>query len=252
MPPGIASTIFISGSSSDTGAVVIQGSDLEPALYVAAPPGKAVAVTVRNVDLVGSNLSTRSIVECEQKAELTILGSRVRDNAFNGITSNDCKLTLDALRILGLHERQVPLSPQLREALIAARVHERPRDEAAALSTRGAAWGPDGAWKALQSTLRRLNLPGERLHALRAFFVTILLSGNVPVHVVRELVGHGDLATTQGYAAIRAHDRGAGALVTAGGRRSGSWHEPGARDSMTGAPERTLGERVRRRALALR
>jgi len=100
------------------------------------------------------------------------------------------------------HERQVPLSPQLREALIAAGVDKRPRDEAAALSTRGAAWGPDGAWKALQSTLRKLNLPGERLHALRAFFVTILLSGNVPVHVVRELVGHGDLATTQGYAAI--------------------------------------------------
>jgi hypothetical protein len=36
---------------------------------------------------------------------------------------------------------------------------------------------------ALQATLRRLNLPRERLHALRAFFVTILLSGNVPVHV---------------------------------------------------------------------
>jgi len=31
----------------------------------------------------------------------------------------------------------------------------------------------------------------------------------VPVHVVRELVGHADLATTQGYAAIEAPDRGA-------------------------------------------
>ncbi|APR78504.1 Hypothetical protein A7982_03851 [Minicystis rosea] len=32
--------------------------------------------------------------------------------------------------------------------------------------------------------------------------MTILLRGHVPVHVVRELVGHEDLATTQGYAAI--------------------------------------------------
>lgn len=107
------------------------------------------------------------------------------------------------------HERQVPLSPQLREALIAARVHQRPRDEEAALTTHGKAWGPSGAWRALQATLRRLNLPGERFHALRAFFVTVLLNGNVPAHVVRELVGHGDLATTQEYAAILPPDRGA-------------------------------------------
>jgi integrase len=111
------------------------------------------------------------------------------------------------------HERQVPLSPQLRAALIEARVHERPRDEAAALSTRGQPWGSEGPYNVLQTTLRRLKLPGERLHALRAFFVTILLSGNVPVHVVRELVGHSDLATTQGYAAILAPDRGAAVHV---------------------------------------
>jgi integrase len=111
------------------------------------------------------------------------------------------------------HERQVPLSPQLRAALIEARVHERPREQAAALSTRGEPWGSTGPYQVLQTTLHRLNLPGERLHALRSFFVTILLSGNVPVHVVRELVGHSDLATTQGYAAILAPDRGAAVQV---------------------------------------
>jgi integrase len=111
------------------------------------------------------------------------------------------------------HERQVPLSPQLRAALIEARVHERPRNEAAALTTKGKPWGTGGTWKALQRTLKRLNLPRERLHALRVFFVTILLSGRVPVHVVRELAGHEDLGTTQGYAAILAPDRGAAAGV---------------------------------------
>jgi len=111
------------------------------------------------------------------------------------------------------NERLIPLSPQLRAALIEARVSERPRDEAAALSTLGKPWGTKGTYKALQRTLHRLNLPRARLHALRSFFVTILLSGNVPVHVVRELVGHEDLATTQGYAAILAPDRCAAAGV---------------------------------------
>jgi site-specific recombinase XerD len=31
------------------------------------------------------------------------------------------------------------------------------------------------------------------LHALRAFFVTTLLNGRVPTHVVRELVGHSSI-----------------------------------------------------------
>ena len=56
-------------------------------------------------------------------------------------------------------------------------------------ASRGAATGPT---RRSRRTLRRLNLPRERLHALRAFFVTTLLNGHVPAHVVRELVGHGD------------------------------------------------------------
>jgi integrase len=107
------------------------------------------------------------------------------------------------------HEREVPLSPQLKAALIAARVHERPREQEAALATTGKPWGGGGMYGALQKTLRSLNLPPTRLHSLRAFFVTILLNGHVPVHVVKDLVGHADLATTQLYAAIRAPDRGA-------------------------------------------
>jgi integrase len=126
------------------------------------------------------------------------------------------------------HERQVPLSPQLRAALIEARVQERPREEAASLSKWGRAWGTDGPYQALRATLRRLELPKQRLHALRAFFVTVLLSGHVPVHVVRELVGHQDLATTQGYAAILAPDRGA-AVGVLDRVYQGARSEPGAK-----------------------
>jgi hypothetical protein len=53
-------------------------------------------------------------------------------------------------------------------------------------------------YKVLQRTLKRLNLPPVRLHALRAFFVATLLNGRVPPQVLRELLGHSDLATTQG------------------------------------------------------
>jgi integrase len=107
------------------------------------------------------------------------------------------------------HEREVPLTPQLRAALLAAGVDKRPREACASLSARGTPWGYHGPYEVFQRALRRVKLPSERLHALRAFFVTTLLNGHVPAHVVRELVGHGDLATTQGYAAIVAGDRGA-------------------------------------------
>jgi integrase/recombinase XerD len=107
------------------------------------------------------------------------------------------------------HEREVPLTVQLRAALVAAGVDKRPREECAALSKSGKPWGTRGPYSVFESTLRRLKLPHVRLHALRAFFVTTLLNGHVPTHVVRELVGHGDLATTQGYAAIVSGDRGA-------------------------------------------
>jgi integrase len=111
------------------------------------------------------------------------------------------------------HEREVPLTPQLRAALIAAGVDKRPREQSAALNSKELPWGWNGPCQVLQKTLKRLKLPAERLHGLRAFFVTTLLNGHVPVHVVRELVGHGDLATTQAYAAVVAGDRGAAVTV---------------------------------------
>jgi integrase len=145
------------------------------------------------------------------------------------------------------HERQVPLSPQLRAALIEARVDERPRDQEAALSTRGKPWGPSGPWQVFQSILRRLELPPERLHALRAFYVTILLSGHVPVHVVRELAGHEDLATTQGYAAILAPDRGAAVeVLDRVHRRAHSEAAARPRGAWPGRPTRRLGKLARR------
>jgi integrase len=136
------------------------------------------------------------------------------------------------------HEREVPLTVQLREALVAADIDKRPRDEPAALSTRGEPWGSKGCYYALQSTLRRLALPRVRLHALRAFFVTALLRGHVPAHVVQDLVGHGDLSTTQKYAAIFEGDRGAAVGVLDSVYQN-------ARGSQGGGGERTPSAKVR-------
>jgi integrase len=145
----------------------------------------------------------------------------LRKGEIRALRCSDCELHRDRLVVRlsryrshtgttkSGHEREVPLTPQLREALLAAGVGKRPPEECAALSTLGKPWGNNGPYRVLQSTLARLNLPRVRLHALRAFFVTTLLNGHVPPHVVRELVGHGDLATTQEYAAIVGGDRGA-------------------------------------------
>ncbi len=107
------------------------------------------------------------------------------------------------------HEREVPLTPQLRDALLAARVDRRPGDECAALNPKGEPWHHRGPYDVFQRALRRVTLPKERLHALRAFFITMLLNGGVPVHFVMELAGHGSLATTQLYAATTGAKRGA-------------------------------------------
>ena len=146
-------------------------------------------------------------------------------------------------------DREVPLSPQLREALIAAGVQTRPHGDAVALTTLGKPWSSDGPWRALQAALKRCNLPPQRLHALRGFFVTTLLSGNVPAHVVRELVGHADLSTTQGYAAILSSDQASavGVLDRAQGGRAEPRRAPRRVTRVTGRG-RLLRARVQQRA----
>ncbi len=144
----------------------------------------------------------------------------LRKGEIRGLRCADCEMARDRLvvrRSRWKHhtkatksgdEREVPLTPQLRAALLAAGVDKRPAEECAALNRLGKPWGHRGPYDVFQSTLRRVKLPRVRLHALRAFFVTTLLNGHVPVHVVRKLVGHGNLATTQKYAAVVAESRG--------------------------------------------
>lgn len=84
--------------------------------------------------------------------------------------------------------------------------------------------------------------------------MTILLNGHMPVHVVRELAGHEDLATTQGYAAILAPVRGAAADVLERGyqgTRAAQATKGGGERSKRVRPMRCVG-RVTRRIRELR
>jgi integrase len=187
----------------------------------AFPPAPKRGKRVPTAPLPGEVAQVIDAASCPEHRLVILLAAHggLRKGEIRALRCGDCELDRLVVRLSRYrshvgptksgHEREVPLTPQLRAALLAAGVDKRPREECAALSTRGEPWGCNGPCTAYQSALRRVNLPRERLHALRAFFVTSLLNGNVPAHVVRELVGHGDLATTQGYAAILAGDRGA-------------------------------------------
>lgn len=143
-------------------------------------------------------------------------------NSTETASSCVCRATV-ATRVRRRGERNAwCLSRQLKAALLTASVDKRSREEAAALSTRGTAWGTDGLWQMLQRTFLRCDLPRHRLHALRAYFVTVLLNGHMPVHVVRELVGHEDLATTQKYAEVIDADEGAAVGVLGPSARGGA------------------------------
>lgn len=52
------------------------------------------------------------------------------------------------------------------------------------------------------NALRRIGIVDPRItaHSLRHFYASMLLANGVPIHVVRELMGHASLATTQIYA----------------------------------------------------
>jgi site-specific recombinase XerD len=60
---------------------------------------------------------------------------------------------------------------------------------------------------------RRAGIEGSTFHHLRHGFVTTLLDRGVGAHVVRELAGHADLATTELYAHVSAKSKHAAVAV---------------------------------------
>ena len=139
-----------------------------------------------------------------------VRGLRCRDCDFEGqgrIIVRFQKYKGDLSRTKSGSDRQIPMTPALRRALLAVGADRRPKDSHVALNTRGKPWGTTGIWEVFIATLKRAKLDRCRFHALRHFFVTALFRGGVSAPVVQKLAGHADLATTQRYAQVHGTDR---------------------------------------------
>ncbi|MFT3770143.1 MAG: site-specific integrase [Minicystis sp.] len=108
------------------------------------------------------------------------------------------------------HDREVPLTRALREALA---IEGRPREARVALSTHGRPWGQSGLREMFVRLAKRAGVEGATFHHLRHGFITALLDRGVGAHVVRELAGHADLATTERYAHAAAKNKHAAIAV---------------------------------------
>jgi site-specific recombinase XerD len=67
-------------------------------------------------------------------------------------------------------------------------------------TTAGTPWGQTGLRCMFKRTAKRAGIVGSTMHHMRHGFVTALLDEGVGAHVVKELAGHADLATTERYA----------------------------------------------------
>jgi integrase len=113
------------------------------------------------------------------------------------------------------HDREVPLTPQLHEALTAA-CQGKQRDDRVATTALGEPWGQYGLREMFGRVAKRVGVVNSTTHHLRHGFVTALLDRGVGAHIVKELAGHADLATTERYAHAVAKNKRAAIDLLAG------------------------------------
>jgi site-specific recombinase XerD len=65
---------------------------------------------------------------------------------------------------------------------------------------------PDMTFRRIVEQVRIASGVRFSLHVLRHSFVTMLLRSGVPIHIARDLAGHSDIKTTEGYARVFAED----------------------------------------------
>lgn len=94
--------------------------------------------------------------------------------------------------------RLIPLAPTLVAAL---RGHRGRRMRAGLVWTRadGLPIDPQDDAKAWDALLKRLGLPDVPLHSARHTTATLLLEQGVDAEVIKQLLGHAEIATTRGY-----------------------------------------------------
>jgi integrase len=97
------------------------------------------------------------------------------------------------------NDREVPLTNALGEALGRA-MKGKPRDALVSVSSKGKGWSQGGLYRMFLLVSQQAGIIDSTIHHMRHGFVTALLDQGVGAHVVKELAGHGDLATTERYA----------------------------------------------------
>ncbi len=96
------------------------------------------------------------------------------------------------------HERLVPLHPELKTVLEAAK--RAPSTAPVSGPKPGDRWDEFTLYRAFKKYSKRAGFPDLRLHDLRHAFVTGLFRRGTPAPVVQRLAGHKHLTTTQRYA----------------------------------------------------
>ncbi len=164
---------------------VLRRADLE--VLLEAPAGDENAIAVRD----------QAVVEL-------LYGSGLRVGELCGLGAGDVDLARRQVVVWGKgsKQRQVPMSEPSVEAVRAWLSDGRPAlagpdspDDALFLNRRGRRLTPRDVRRILD---RRAASPTHP-HALRHTYATHLLDGGADLRAVQELLGHGDLATTQLY-----------------------------------------------------
>jgi integrase len=102
--------------------------------------------------------------------------------------------------------RVIPIAEPLRLLLESAATTKKSPWASVALTKHGKTWGEFGLSQAFKRAQRRAGHSGWTFHDLRHFFASELFRKGVPAPVVKMLLGHADLATTQRYADMVAND----------------------------------------------
>ncbi|MCU1463510.1 MAG: site-specific recombinase XerD [Acidimicrobiales bacterium] len=182
----------------------------DPARRLSAPKGDArlprVLSRAELTTLLDEPRATEddAAVDDRDRAVLELLyGSGLRVAELCGLRPEDVDLRRATVTVWGKgsKQRQVPMSGPSVDALRrwsasrSAMVTDRTPTDAVFLNRRGGRLSPRDVRRVLD---RRAPAPTHP-HALRHTFATHLLDGGADLRIVQELLGHGDLATTQLY-----------------------------------------------------